>query len=442
MIPITTQLTQLLNEWLLNAGVGESYALLLSTLIVTSAILLIAWTANFIVKKILLVQIRHYIKKSGFSWDNVIVEKKLLKRLANFAPVLFIYYTIPIALAGYPEAVPVVRDILSVIMIFLGMMAIDALLNVLHVFYNTLPVAKEKTIKSYIQILKIIIYFVGGIVILSVIIGKSPLVFFTGLGAMAAVLMLVFKDTILGFVAGIQITANQLVRVGDWIEMPEKNADGIVTDITVNTVKVRNWDKTISSFPTYSLVSESFINWRGMEESGGRRIKRSVNIDLKSVKFCTPGMLEKFKRIQILRNYIDKKQEELEDYNKKHGIDNSVLVNGRRQTNLGVFRQYITLYLQRHPKVHNDMTFLVRHLQSTDKGVPVEIFVFCREQSWPVYESIQADIFDHIIAAVPEFDLRVFQNPTGEDFRRLGETMENKTEANPGETSLKEDKNG
>jgi miniconductance mechanosensitive channel len=241
-----------------------------------------------------------------------------------------------------------------------------------------------------------------------------------GLGAMAAVLMFVFKDTILGFVAGIQLSANNMVRIGDWIEMPGKNADGTVIEITLNTVKVQNWDKTIAQFPTYALVSESFINWRGMEESEGRRIKRSVYIDLKSVKFCTPEMLEKFRKVQILHEYIDNKEIELKVYNDTHGIDNSILMNGRRQTNLGVFRHYVTEYLKKHPKIHNEMTFLVRHLQPTERGIPIEIFVFSREKSWPVYESIQADIFDHILAVVPEFGLRVFQNPTGDDFRMIG----------------------
>jgi len=424
MNPTAVQLVSRLKEWLSSAGMSEVYAELIKTAVVIAVILLIAYIANFLVKKILLVQVRRFLRKSKSSFNAIIIEKKILKRLANFAPALIIYYTIPFALESYPEIVPAIHAIIYAVMVLLLLLAVDALINVLHDFYNTLPMAREKNIKAYVQILKVFIYFLGGIVILSVIIGKSPLVFLGGLGAMSAVLMLVFKDTILGFVAGIQASANNLVKVGDWIEMASRNADGPVIDITVNTVKVRNWDKTISSFPAYALISESFINWRGMEESGGRRIKRSVYIDLKSVKFCTPEMLERFKKIQILHDYIEKKEKELDEYNKKHGIDESVLVNGRRQTNLGVFRQYVTQYLRRHPKIHNDMTFLVRHLQPTERGVPIEIFVFSKEQAWPVYESLQADIFDHIISVVPEFGLRVFQNPTGDDFRKLGELAE------------------
>ncbi len=426
MNPTAVQLTIRLKEWLLSIGIGEENAELLKTLIVITAILLLAWVANYVVKKILLVQVRRFLRKSEKSWNAIIIEKKLLRRIANFAPALIIYNTIPFALESYPEVIPAIHAIISSVMVLLGLLALDAFINVLHGIYNTFPMSREKNIKGFVQVLKIFIFFLGGIIILSIIIGRSPLVFFGGLGAMSAVLMLVFKDTILGFVAGIQASANNLVRVGDWIEMPSRNADGPVIDITVNTVKVQNWDKTISSFPAYALISESFINWRGMEESGGRRIKRSVYIDLKSVRFCSEEMLEKFKKIQILHDYIERKENELKEYNEKHGIDEEVLVNGRRQTNLGVFRQYITQYLRRHPKIHNDMTFLVRHLQPTERGVPIEIFVFSKEQAWPVYESLQADIFDHIFAVVPEFGLRVFQNPTGDDFRKLGGVEENR----------------
>jgi miniconductance mechanosensitive channel len=239
------------------------------------------------------------------------------------------------------------------------------------------------------------------------------------LGAVAAILLLVFKDTILGFVASIQLSANDMVRIGDWITMNSHNADGTVTEITLNTVKVQNWDKTISTIPTYALVSESFSNWRGMEESGGRRIKRHVNIDMRSVKFNTPEMNEKFKKIIYLKDYIEKRQMEIEQFNKENNIDSSITVNGRRMTNLGTFRKYLEMYLYYHPKIHNDLTFLVRQLQPYENGIPIEIYVFSNDQQWASYESIQADIFDHILAVIPEFELRVFQNPTGEDFKSL-----------------------
>jgi miniconductance mechanosensitive channel len=236
---------------------------------------------------------------------------------------------------------------------------------------------------------------------------------------MAAVLILVFKDTILGFVASIQLSANNMVNVGDWISMPKYNADGDVIDIGLNTVKVQNWDKTIATIPTYALVSESFNNWKGMEESGGRRIKRSINIDMKSVGFLDQDQIEKFRKYYLLADYITAKEKEIAEYNSSLEVDDSVVTNGRRMTNLGTFRAYLENYLHNHPKVNQDMTLLVRHLQPTDKGMPLEIYLFSKDQVWANYEAIQADIFDHILAIMPQFGLRVFQSPTGDDFQKL-----------------------
>jgi miniconductance mechanosensitive channel len=358
-------------------------------------------------------------KKKQDSMDDLLLSNRFLDRLANYAPALVIYYLIPSALSAYPETVELIRAGISIVMIVLAVLVFDSLFNVLHEVYKTFPVSRDVSIRGYIQVGKIIMYFIGIILILSVILDRSPLVFLTGLGAVAAVLLLVFKDTILGFVASIQLSANDMVRIGDWIEMPGHNADGTVTEITLNTVKVRNWDQTVTTIPTYALVSESFYNWRGMSESGGRRIKRSVSIDIKSVQFCTPEMLEKFRKIRVLTSYIDEKEAELKKHNETHGIDDNVVVNKRRQTNIGVFRKYCELYLRNHPKIRQDMTFLVRHLQPGPTGIPIEIYVFSSEQAWHVYEGIQADIFDHILAVAPEFGLRIFQNPSGDDFRSL-----------------------
>jgi miniconductance mechanosensitive channel len=409
----------LIRDYLIKIGVTPETAVFLKVVIVVVLILLVAYLANFLFKKIILAYVKRLIRKTDNEWDDLLIDKKVLHRLANFAPVLIIYFIVPKALVNFPQAVEYIQKGIEVILLVLALLVFDAIINVFHGMYQILPMAKEKSIKGYIQVLKIFLYFIGGILLLSLLLGESPLVFLGGLGALAAVLLLVFKDTILGFVASSQLSANNMVKIGDWIDMPSRGADGTVMEITLNTVKVQNWDKTISSFPTYALVSESFVNWRGMEESGGRRIKRAVYIDLKSVKFCTPKMLEKFRRIQLVHDYVEKKEKELKEYNESHGVDNSILVNGRRQTNLGVFRAYITEYLRRHPKINKDMTFLVRHLQPTDRGIPIEIFVFSTEKAWAVYESIQADIFDHILAVIPEFDLSVFQNPTGDDFRAL-----------------------
>jgi miniconductance mechanosensitive channel len=252
---------------------------------------------------------------------------------------------------------------------------------------------------------------------IAIVLNKSPLYFLTGLGALSAVLMLIFKDPILGFVAGIQLTANKMVARGDWLEMPKYDADGDVLEIGLTTVKVQNWDKTITTIPTYALISESFKNWRGMQESGGRRIKRFVYLDLGSIKFCTEEMLERFSRIQYITEYIERKKKEISEYNEAFQVDTSILVNGRHLTNIGTFRAYVTAYLKNHPMINQDMTFLVRQLAPTPQGLPLEIYVFCKDKIWANYEAIQADIFDHILAVVPEFDLRVFQEPSGGDFR-------------------------
>ncbi len=299
------------------------------------------------------------------------------------------------------------------------LLVIDAVLNALHEIYRKLPISQGRNIKGYVQVVKIIFYFIAIILIISIFSGKAPRVLLAGLGAMAAVLMLVFKDTILGFVASIQLSANNMVKVGDWISMPKYNADGDVIDISLHTVKVQNWDKTIATIPTYALVSESFNNWKGMEESGGRRIKRSINIDMTSVRFLDAEQIEKLRKFHLLKNYISKKEKEIKEFNESLGMEEGTVTNGRKMTNLGTFRKYLENYLQQHPMIHKDMTFLVRHLQPTEKGLPLEIYVFSKDQAWANYESIQADIFDHVLAILPEFDLRVFQNPTGSDFQNL-----------------------
>jgi miniconductance mechanosensitive channel len=311
------------------------------------------------------------------------------------------------------------QAVLKIYMIIIAIRVIHSLFMALQEIYNTLPISKDRPIKGYIQVALIIFYAVAVILILSILLGKTPTVLLTGIGAMAAVLILVFKDTILGFVASIQLSANNMVRIGDWISMPSHGADGTVTEITLNTVKVQNWDKTISTIPTYSLVSESFGNWRGMEESEGRRMKRHINIDMRSVKFCTPEMLERFKKIRFLAEYIEEKNKEIKAFNVENKIDDSIVVNGRRMTNLGTFRKYLELYLSNHPLIHPDLTLIVRHLQPTETGIPIEVYAFITDQRWAFYENIQADIFDHILAVLAEFELEVFQNPTGSDFREL-----------------------
>jgi miniconductance mechanosensitive channel len=409
-----------LESWLETCNLNSTSVMIFRTLIILAVIVSVATLANFITHKIILTVIRKLVARSKNTWDDIFLERKVFDKLSHFAPALVVYFTVGIALADFDTAfVGTVRILIEAYMIFITLMVIDSLLNALHEIYLGLPVAKTRPIKGYIQTLKIILFFIGGILILSIILKKNPVYFLTGLSAMAAVLLLVFKDTILGFTASIQLSANNMLKPGDSILMPSRGADGIVLEISLNTVKVQNWDKTITTIPTYALISESFTNFVGIEQAEGRRIKRSLFIDLTSIRFASEEMIEKFARIQLLAGYIQEKQAEIESWNIENQIDTTVSVNGRRITNLGTFRRYIEEYLRFHPKIKDDMALVVRQLQPTAEGLPIEILTFCSEKEIPVYEAIQSDIFDHLLAVLPEFGLRVFQNPGSNDFRKL-----------------------
>lgn len=407
------------NDWFVNLGFDESVANIVTDYSFFLLLIIISILIYFIAKKTLLSIIHKAAKKSKNKWDDALAEGKFFKRLSYLVPSYIIYVFTPLILESYPKTISIVQTVMTIYMLIVVVLAINALLNALTIIYQDFTISKRKPIKGYVQVVMIIIYVIGGIIIIATLFGKNPLGLLGGLGAFSAVLLLVFKDAILGFVGGIQLSANKMIQAGDWISMPEYNADGTVIDIALTTVKVQNWDKTISTIPTYSLITGSFKNWRGMEESDGRRIKRSINIDMKSIKFCTPDMLKKFEKILDVKEYVKNKETELEAYNTEMNIDNSVLVNGRRQTNIGIFRAYLRGYLHNHPLVNDNMTFLIRQLQQTEKGLPVEIYVFSKLQEWAKYEDLQSDIFDHVLAVIPEFDLKVFQNPTGEDFQRL-----------------------
>jgi miniconductance mechanosensitive channel len=404
------------------AGTGLSDGILVfienATIIVVTIVLAIL--ADFIVKRIIISSIARLAKRSKNDWDDVFVKQKVFNRLAHLAPALIIYYALQYIFDA-TDLVKFLGNLTQTYMILMVLLVIDSVLNALLEIYMKLPISKGRNIKGFIQVVKIIFYFIAIILIISAFSEEPPRSLMAGLGAMAAVLLLVFKDTILGFVASIQLSANNMVNVGDWIAMPKYNADGDVIDISLNTVKVQNWDKTIATIPTYALVSESFNNWKGMEESGGRRIKRSINIDMNSVTFLSPEQIEKLGNFHLLKDYINDKQKEIAEFNKSLKLEEGTVTNGRKMTNLGTFRKYMEEYLHHHPLISNEMTFLVRHLQPTDKGLPMEIYVFSKDQAWANYEAIQADIFDHTLAILPEFDLNVFQNPTGSDFQKLTE---------------------
>ncbi len=414
-----TQWVEKLDKLLLSTGMPESLGATTRTVIVAVIIFSLAILADLITRRIIVSGIKRIVRKSKTQIDDILIQRRVFHKLAHIIPGLLIYSTAGFIFSDYPALGDIVTRLALIYIIIVLLLSIDSFINALHQIYLTTPISKGRPINGYVQVVKIIIYFIAIILIIASLTKESPGKLLTGLGAMAAVLMLVFKDTILGFVASIQLSANKMVVPGDWIDMPSHNADGTVIDISLNTVKVQNWDKTIATVPTYALVSDSFRNWKGMEESGGRRIKRSINIDMNSVRFVDDEMAEKFKKIQLLKDYVVNREEEILKYNEDNKIDGSILVNGRRMTNLGTFRKYVEEYLHQHPKIHNDMTFLVRQLQSDERGLPLEIYVFSNDQAWANYEAIQSDIFDHILAVIPEFDLKVFQNPSGRDFQNL-----------------------
>jgi len=345
-------------------------------------------------------------------------------RLARLAPAVVIYQGVLAVPHLAPAAATVIRNVSAAFMVLTVVMAIAAVLTLVNTVYSRRPEAASRPIKGYVQVLKIALFAVGAILVLATLIERSPLLLFSGLGAMAAILMLVFKDTILSLVASVQLTSNDMLRVGDWIEMPQLNADGDVIDIALHTVKVQNWDKTITTIPTWKLINESYKNWRGMQQSGGRRIKRALLIDQASVRFLEPAERERMRRFALIDDYLERKQDELEAWNAKLVEAGRDPVNARRVTNLGTFRAYVASYLKAHPGINQDMTQIVRQLAPTPQGLPLEIYAFTATVSWVPYEGIQADIFDHLIAILPEFGLRLYQQPSGLDVARLAAARE------------------
>ena len=411
---------ELLQDWFSSHGLSEELTFYAVRFIGVVAVLMLSAFADYVAKRYIVSALNFLVSKSKTQWDDAIVREGSLNRLAHLAPALVIYLLAPVALESLDLATMLVRNAVFIYMIVIVVLVLVSLLNTIEDIYQGFSVSREIPIKGFIQVLKLVIYFLAMVLIVSILMNKTPLYLLSGIGALTAITMLVFRDSILGFVAGIQLAANKMVAVGDWIEMPKYGADGDVLEVALTTVKVQNWDKTITTIPTYALISESFKNWRGMSDSGGRRIKRAINFDMSSIRFCDEEMLERYAKIQYIAEYINQKKDELEAFNQAEKVDNISLVNGRRMTNIGTFRAYVMSYLIHHPMIHKHMTFLVRQLQPTQYGLPIEIYVFSKDQEWANYEAIQADIFDHILAVVPEFDLRVYQNPTGDDFRRLG----------------------
>lgn len=374
---------------------------------------LVAVLANAVAKSVIIRMVHKLVSRTRTTWDDKLMERNVFTRLSHLVPGLILYYgALAFETLGIEDWL---RRMALAYLWFSVAWSLHALLHAVQDIYKGFKFSASRPITGYVQTLHLLLWASTGVFAIAALLNKSPSGFLAGLGALSAVLMLVFKDSITGLVAGIQITANDMVRIGDWIEMPSYNADGDVIDITLHTVKVRNFDKTFSTVPTQALINSSFKNWRGMQESGGRRIKRALMIDLESVKFCDEALLEKLHNIASLKPYLDQRKQEIASWNTEHDIDGSCPLNGRRMTNLGTFRAYIEAYLHEHPSIHQSgMTFLVRQLAPTEKGVPIELYVFVNDTNWIHYEGIQADIFDHLFAAIHFFDLRLYQAPTGD----------------------------
>lgn len=415
MDTINSELTSLLQQM----GVHQESLGMTHRIIIIAGIIIIAFVADFFCRKIVVPTIKKLTAKTQATWDDYLFNDAVLDNMCHLIPPIILYALLPFAFPYEPVTLTFILKLCWVYITAVAMRLICSFLTSLYTISSEHEKLKNHPLKGVYQMLKLIVICVGVIIIISTLIDKDPVNILTGLGASAAILMLVFKDTIMGLVAGVQLSANNMLRPGDWITMPKYGADGTVIEVTLNTVKVRNWDNTITTIPPYLLVSDSFQNWRGMRESGGRRVKRSINIDMNSVKFCTPEMLDKYRKIRLLKDYVEHTEAVIEEYNKEHHIDNSVLVNGRRQTNLGVFRAYLTAYLKSLPDVNQELVCMVRQLQPTDHGIPMELYFFCAIKDWVPYEGVQADVFDHVLAIIPEFDLQVFQSPSGRDFQRV-----------------------
>ncbi|MGD9977007.1 MAG: mechanosensitive ion channel family protein [Bacteroidales bacterium] len=405
-----------LEAWLLSQGVNETFAQLFKVTISVLIIIILALIADYIAKRIFLTSMSKVAKRTKTELDDILVSKKFFHRLAHFAPAIVVYLTIGVALYDYsPRITLVIQALVKIYMVFITILAINSFLDTINEVYQKLPYAKSRPIKGYLQVIRIIIYFLGSIVIIGILINKNPGSILLGLGASTAILMLVFKDTITGLVASIQLSANDMLKIGDWIELPNRNLDGTVIDISLTTVKVQNFDNTITTVPPSALIGESYKNWRAMEESDGRRIKRSIFIDVKTVKFCLPDMLQRVKNIDILRDYV----EQTAIPSALDTTDQLAMLQAGMPTNLNLFRRYVEMYLRSHPMINQNTTLIVRLTQSLEYGIPLEIYCFTVDKRFEQFERIQSDILDHIMAVLPIFDLKVFQRMSSDDIRAI-----------------------
>ena len=387
-----------LMTWLQQMGVAEGNLLTVQRIVVIAAILLIAYVLDMICRKIVMPGVRKVTAKTQITWDDYLLNDDVLNNVCHLIPPVVVYVLIPFAFPHEPALLEFVLKICWIYITVVGMKLVCAFLTSLYTISSEHEKLKNHSMKGFYQMIKLIVICIGSIIIISTLIDKDPIAILTGLGAGTAILMLVFQDTIKGLVAGVQLTANDMLRPGDWITMPKYGADGDVIEVTLTTVKVRNWDKTITTVPPYALVNDSFQNWRGMFDMGGRRVKRSINIDMNTVRFCTEEELTEFKKQPWMEGFEE---------------------TGKEEVNLYIFRHYVMYYLKHHPKVHQELIMTVRQLQPTAQGIPIELYFFSANTAWLRYEHLQAEVFDHVLAMLHKFDLKVFQSPTGLDLQKL-----------------------
>jgi miniconductance mechanosensitive channel len=408
-----------LQEFLYKEYIPETWSFILRDIILLAGLFILCTVAYYITRLIIRQLGKRIIKKTSTLWDDRLFANKFFKRLSFLVPAVLFIKLLPFAIPYYEGWIDFGIALGKIYIVVIVLLTIFSVLSTFNDIYDTWEIAKYKPIKGYIQLVKVILLGIVIVLIIAIVFNQSPLYLLTGLGALSAVLLLIFKDALLGLVAGIQLSANDMARPGDWITMPKYNADGDVEEITLTTVKVRNFDKTLVYIPSYALISDSFINWRGMLEAEGRRIKRALNIDLNCVKFCTNEMLEELKKIDLIREYIENKQTEIEQFNLQTSGKNALSSNRRHQTNLGIFRAYMEAYLRSLPVINRDAILMVRQLPPSDKGIPLELYAFSVSKEWITYEKNQADIFDHLIAVLPVFWLKLYQTPTGNDIQAV-----------------------
>ena len=397
----------ILKDLNLKMGLSEEFSTGIAETVAALSLLLVSISIFFLIKFVLKKTIYKIIQRSSTQYDDLLIKNKVIGRICLLIPALIINALLPTILPDFPNTVVFLTKMVRIFEIVIFVMILISILTTLEDIYNTHEMSKLKPLTGLVQVTKIVLYVMAGLVIIAFILDTKVSTILIGLGTMSAVTMLIFQDTIKGFVGSIQLSANDMLRIGDWIVMGP--ADGNVLEINLTTVKVQNWDNTITTIPTYTLVSSPFTNWRGMSESGGRRIARTINVDVNTIRYCTPEMLEKYKHYTLIKDYIIQRQEEIVEYNKANHIDTSEIMNGRQQTNLGVFRAYIKAYINNNPKLNHNLTMMVRQMQPTEFGVPLQIYAFSSDKQWIHYEEIQSDIFDHIISAAPMFDLKIYQ---------------------------------